>query len=97
MALHWYAERVSCGYTTHYINVGHVGGRVMRIVCKLGDLIDARELDNKTLATQAKVGRKTVTDYCRSSQKKFSEATIVKLYEFFELKKLSDLIEIDLT
>lgn len=67
----------------------------MRINCKLPDLIEQRGIDKKTLCDQAMVNPKTITDYCRSSVKRYSEETLTKLYRYFNLTSLSQLIDIE--
>lgn len=65
----------------------------MKIVCKVPELMEDKGIDKKTLAEAAKLHPKTLTDYCRSQVKRYSEESLEKLYQYFELTSLSELIE----
>lgn len=67
----------------------------MKIISKLPELMQAKGIrDQKTPTQQTGLSPTTVVKLYRSEFRRIDEKTILTLYNFFDSKSLSDLIEI---
>ena len=66
----------------------------MKVICKLAALMDAQDIDQKTVATQTGLSPTTVGKLYRGHFNRIDNHTVMSLCRFFKLKTISDLIEI---
>lgn len=64
------------------------------MICKLAALMDAQEIDQKTVAKETGLSPTTVGKLYRGHFNRIDNHTVMSLCRFFELKTISDLIEI---
>lgn len=67
----------------------------MKLISKLPDLMKQRGVDQKTVALQTGLSPTTVSKLYRNHLDRFDSRTVTTLCKYFELKTLSDLLEID--
>ncbi|NEQ53609.1 MAG: helix-turn-helix transcriptional regulator [Leptolyngbya sp. SIO3F4] len=66
----------------------------MKVICKLAALMEAQDIDQKTVAAQTGLSPTTVGKLYRGHFNRIDNHTVVSLCKFFQLKTISDLIEI---
>ncbi|MFM2315044.1 MAG: hypothetical protein RLZZ04_4320 [Cyanobacteriota bacterium] len=67
----------------------------MKIISKLPALMNSKGLDQKTLAVKAKLSPTTVGKIYRGQFNRIDNNTVMALCLYFELKSISELIEIE--
>ena len=66
----------------------------MKVICKLAALMEAQDIDQKTVAAQTGLSPTTVGKLYRGHFNRIDNHTVMSLCKFFDLKTISDLIEI---
>lgn len=66
----------------------------MKVICKLAALMDAQDIDQKTVAKETGLSPTTVGKLYRGHFNRIDNHTVMSLCRFFGLKTISDLIEI---
>ena len=64
------------------------------MICKLKALMDAQEVDQKTVAKKTGLSPTTVGKLYRGHFNRIDNHTVMSLCKFFQLKTISELIEI---
>jgi putative transcriptional regulator len=67
----------------------------MKIISKLPTLMDSKGLDQKTLAVETGLSPTTVGKIYRGQFNRIDNNTVMVLCQYFELKTISELIEIE--
>lgn len=67
----------------------------MKIISKLPTLMESKGLDQKTLAVETGLSPTTVGKVYRGQFNRIDNNTVIVLCLYFELKTISDLIEIE--
>lgn len=68
----------------------------MKMICKLKDLLEKNKISQLGLAQQTGLSPGTVGKLARGEFSRIDENTVITLCKFFNLKKLTDLIDIEL-
>jgi DNA-binding Xre family transcriptional regulator len=67
----------------------------MKMISKLPDLMKQRGVDQKTVALHTGLSPTTVSKLYRNHLDRFDSRTVTTLCKYFQLKTLSELLEID--
>jgi putative transcriptional regulator len=65
------------------------------MISKLPELMKQRGVSQRTVAAQTGLSTTTISKLYRNHIDRFDSSTVTKLCKYFELKTLSDLIEIN--
>ncbi|MBO1054586.1 MAG: helix-turn-helix transcriptional regulator [Dolichospermum sp. DET73] len=68
----------------------------MKMICKLKNLLEQHKISQLGLAQQTGLSPGTVGKLARGEFTRIDENTVITLCKFFNLKKLTDLIDIQL-
>ncbi|MBE9233313.1 helix-turn-helix transcriptional regulator [Cuspidothrix issatschenkoi LEGE 03284] len=68
----------------------------MKMICKLKDLLEANKISQLGLAQQTGLSPGTVGKLARGEFTRIDENTVITLCRFFNLRTLTDLIDIQL-
>ncbi len=66
----------------------------MDMICKLPQLMEAKGINQKQLASATGLSPTTISKLYRNQLDRFDRNTVLKLCEFFECKSIGELIEI---